>query len=104
MIILDDGYVIEATDVCYTLVTIKKSYTSDGKPKKDKNGNPVMTRSVKGYFSSLNKAILAYSDELDRKVVKDGSMSLKQAVAAIMESRESVKKMIREAIPDIEVK
>ena len=103
MIALDNDYFIDADDRCYMLVKLKPAFTKAGEPKYEENGERSMNRDTKGYYTRLSQAISAYSDELDREIVKNGSMTLRDGLNAILESRESVKKLIRESIPELKV-
>lgn len=94
MIILDENYAIDADAFQYIL---KRKYRG----KNRKTGEPVEGYTNKGYYTRLNTALAAYSDELDREIVQSGSMSLTDALNAILESREQVKQLIREALPEV---
>lgn len=95
MIKLDELYQIEADERCYIL-----SKTKEGKNKK--TGEPITYKKAVGYYTRLPQAILAYSDELERTAIQSADMSLKEAVNTIRECRESVKRIIREAMPELE--
>ena len=94
MIELSNGYQIEADERCYTLFKVRPG-------KNKKTGEVVDVKEAIGYYGRLSAAIMAYSDELERKKLKDGSMSLSDAVNAIVECRESVKRELRKAMPEV---
>lgn len=93
MIILDKTYQIEADERCYILTK-----TKEGKNKK--TGEIITYKKAIGYYTRLAQAILAYSDELERSAIQSADMSLVEAVNTIVECRESVKRIIREAMPE----
>lgn len=98
MITLPHGYIIDADSTCYTLARLTKVKKTDKKTGEVRYEDG---RKNIGYYSRLNQAFVAYSDELDRELVGSREMSLKTAMEAIIESRESVKEAIREALPEI---
>ena len=94
MIILDENYFIEADECQYILR--KRILNKSKKTREEKEWHKPI-----GYYKRLNTALLAYSDELDRDIVQSGSMSLTDALKVIVDSREQVKRMIREALPEV---
>ena len=93
MIKLNHGYQIEADERCYIL-----SRTTKGRNKK---GEETEYKRAVGYYSRLNTAISAYADELERQHIQDTDMTLAEAITAVTEIREGVKKLIREAMPEV---
>lgn len=93
MIKLQRGYTIEADEKCYILFK-----STNGTNKKNE---PTVYKRAIGYYSRIGTALSAYSDELDRELVQNKDMTLTEAIKVINESRESVKKLIREAMPEV---
>ena len=101
MIRVNENYVIDADDCCYTL------FLDRGEKRiTEINGKKVVSRVRKtiGYFSSLQRAVQAVLDAEVRKYTAEGEKSLYQANAELKTMLEKLTADITGAIPTAEVK
>lgn len=86
MIRVNENYCIDVDEKCYT-VKIDKHKT-------DKKGNPVYE--TVGYFSCLENAIRGVLVSMNKKQLKDGEHSLKEALKLMQESNRKVYDLLQE--------
>ena len=88
MIRVNENYCIDVDEKCYT-VKIDKH-------KEDKNGTPIFE--TVGYFSSLETAIKGVIISMNRKQLKDGIYTLKEALEIVQENNRKFNELLEEVV------
>lgn len=94
MIRLNDKFGIEVSDKSYVLCRLR---VSTGKKNKGETYSAPL-----GYFTGLGEALNAFRKEVIREGLKDGILSLSEAVTRVEESNTKVEEMIKEAFKERE--
>lgn len=98
MIILDDKWSIDVDN--YNYVLQKKLTTAKkvkGRDVLDENGKPVSQQQSIGYYSTLAKALDAYSRFFTRgKLMNSGDLTVAEAVRIVQKCTDDVTKLMEE--------
>lgn len=97
MIRIDEHYVIDADQYCYTL------FYDTGKVKVDKDGKSRKVRDALGYYGTLDKAVQALFDLKLKEITSEGEKSLSDALTEVRGAFCELRKVIEDAIPNVEV-
>ncbi len=95
MIRIDENYGVDIDKCNYILKRIK---VSQGNKHKGEEYTEVV-----GYYHDLVEALKRYGQEKVRYALKDGSMTLSEAVDKVSKTWDMVSVTIREAFPEYEV-
>lgn len=90
MITIDDNYIISIDPYCYTLK--RKSTISK------KTGE--QQYSTIGYYSDIDKVLVAYGKQMYRDVLISKDFSLEDAIIAIKSSNDAIRDRIEEILHD----
>ncbi len=97
MIRIDEHYVIDADQYCYTL------FYDTGKMKVDKDGKSRKVRDVLGYYGTLGKAVQALFDLKLKEITSEGEKSLYDALTEARTAFSELVEQVKAAVPDVEV-
>ena len=98
MIRINECYTIDADKYCYVL------YYDDGSVKIGKDGKERKDRDVLGYYGSLQNALTAIFDFKLKEITGEGEKSLSDALTAVRGAFCELRKVIEDAIPNVEAK
>ena len=94
------GIVPSATD--YAVVKIRTTDKS-GEIKYDKDGNVIETNTPLSYHDSIVMALRKVAKFTARDAVRDGDMTLSEAVTRIQTALDKLTEEIENAVPDVKV-
>lgn len=95
MIRINDEYFVEVDSLNYTL---KRKATG---VKKD--GTPIVTDKIVGYYNDLRNAIFGACEDCKRTEFSKNNYSLNEALTRIQEINDSFTEILKQAIRDMEV-
>ena len=103
MIRVNETYGILLSNTDYSVVRIRKKTDEDGNIKYDEDGEAMEYNQPLTYHDSLIKALQRIVKFTVRDAVKDGDMTLSEAVTRIQTALDKLTEEIENAVPDVKV-
>lgn len=103
MIRVNDTYGILVSNTDYSVVRICKKKDEDGNIRHDENGKPMEYNQPLTYHDSPIKALERIAKLTVKDAVKDGDMTLSEAVTRIQTALDRLTEEIENAVPDVKV-
>lgn len=103
MIRVNETYGILLSNTDYSVVRIRKKTDEDGNIKYDEDGEAMEYNQPLTYHDSLIKALERIAKFTVRDAVKDGDMTLSEAVTRIQTALDKLTEEIENAVPDVKV-
>ena len=103
MIRVNETYGILLSNTDYSVVRIRKKTDEDGNIKYDEDGEAMEYNQPLTYHDSLIKALERIAKFTVRDAVKDGDMTLSEAVTRIQTALDRLTEEIENAVPDVKV-
>jgi tryptophanyl-tRNA synthetase len=103
MIRVNETYGILLSNTDYSVVRIRKKTDEDGNIKYDEDGEAMEYNQPLTYHDSLIKALERIAKFTVRDAVKDGDMTLSEAVTRIQTALDKLTEEIELAVPDVKV-
>ena len=101
MIRVNETYGILLSNTDYSVVRIRKKTDEDGNIKYDEDGEAMEYNQPLTYHDSLIKALERIAKFTVRDAVKDGDMTLSEAVTRIQTALDKLTEEIENAVPDV---
>ena len=103
MIRVNETYGILVSNTDYSVVRIYKKKDEEGNIKCDEDGKPMEYNQPLTYHDSLIKALQRIAKLTVKDAVKDGDMTLSEAVTCIQTALNRLTEEIENAVPDVKV-
>ena len=95
MIMINEDYSIDIDDSNYMVVSTEQ------KTRTDKTGKERLERTVYGYYTSLGNALEAVRELMVKDELKDGCLSLSEAVRAVCRVTKDFEQTIKQCMGDV---